>query len=152
MEESGKALASALRTLTRRDHSEAELRRKLQDKGFAGGEVEAAIGKLKALGYLDDRRFAGQWAESAIRNGRGFGPRIRLELRRRGVSDSIIADVFARLAEDYGEEETLAALLARKFAGFNPNSADDREKRRVIGYLQRRGFSIAAILNVFREQ
>jgi regulatory protein len=152
MEDTCKALASAFRTLTYRDHSEAELRRKLQDKGFSGGEVEAVIEKLRRLGYLDDKRFAEQWAESAIRNGRGYGPRLRIELLRRGVPDSLITDVLAKLEDDYGEKETLAALAARKFSGFDPASADDREKRRVINYLRRRGFSLTAILMFFREQ
>ena len=152
MEGSGKALACALRALARRDHSEAELRRKLRDKGFPAGGVDGAIDRLKVLGYLDDRRFAGRWADSAIRNGRAFGPRLRMELLRRGVAESVVADVLAELTGEHGEPETVAALLTRKFAGFDPKCADDREKRRVIGYLQRRGFSIAAILKVFREQ
>jgi regulatory protein len=42
--------------------------------------------------------------------------------------------------------------MARKFEGFDPQRADERQKRRVISYFQRRGFSIAAILRVFRDR
>ena len=150
MEEAGKALTSALRSLTRRDHSEAELCRKLRDKGFAEADIEAAIARLKRMGYLDDRRFAERWAESAIRNGRGYGPRLRLELRRRGVADSLIEEVLKRLEVDYSELETLISIVERKFARFDPASADDREKRRIIGYLQRRGFSLTTIFAALR--
>ncbi|HOP41845.1 MAG TPA: RecX family transcriptional regulator [Geobacteraceae bacterium] len=41
--------------------------------------------------------------------------------------------------------------MARKFEGFVPQQADERKKRRVISYFQRRGFSLAAIVRVFRD-
>ncbi len=149
----GKAdvLAVALRILTRRDHSEAELRRKLQERGFDDSEADAALLKMRGLGYLDDRRFARQWAESAIRNGRGFGPRIRLELLRRGVAEAIIGEVLAFLNGDYQERQVLETLVARKFGTFDYRRSEEREKRRVVAYLQRRGFSLSLILDVLHE-
>ena len=151
MDEAEKALTCAVRALARRDHSVAELERKLHDKGFSAGVVAELIVRLGKSGYLDDRRFAERWAESAVRNGRGYGPRLRQELARRGVSREIIADVLACIAASHGEEETLAALVTRRFAGFDPESASDRDKRRVVAYLQRRGFSTAAIFDVLRR-
>jgi regulatory protein len=150
MDGAKRALARALRTLARRDHSTAELARKLRDGGIAPPLVEDVINRLQESGYLDDRRFARQWADSAVRSGRGYGPRLRLELQRRGVADEIIAEVLGEVNAEYGEAEMLAALLARKFAGFTPATAPDREKRRVLNYLQRRGFSPAAIMDYFR--
>jgi regulatory protein len=151
MDDGKRALAHALRILTRRDCTVAELTRKLRDSGIADALVGETVVRLQESGYLDDRRFARQWAESAIRNGRGYGPRLRLDLARRGVPAEIVTDLLASLAVDYDEIETLTALLSRKFAGFNPASASDREKRRVMQYLQRRGFSPAAIFRVFRR-
>lgn len=150
MDETKPALARALRVLARRDHSTAELTRKLRDGGVAPSQVETVIARLRELGYLDDRRFARQWADSAVRSGRGYGQRLVQELKRRGIADEIIAEVLAELTVEYGETEMLAALFARKFAGFMPTTASDREKSRVINYLQRRGFSLAAILDFFR--
>jgi regulatory protein len=145
-----RALACALRILTRRDCSTAELARKLRDRGVADPLAGEVVEQLREAGYLDDRRFAREWAESAVRGGRGYGPRLRLELTRRGVPAEIVAGVLAAVAVDYDEGETLAALLAKKFAGFDPAAASDREKRRVMQYLQRRGFSTAAIFQAFR--
>ena len=149
-EESDNAVASALRLLARRDHSVSELERKLRTKAVSDVVVANVIVKLRQAGYLDDRRFAERWAESAVRNGRAYGPRLRLELARRGVDPGIIAEVVAGIASTSGEEEALSVLLAKKFAGLDPLCATEREKRRVIAYLQRRGFSIAAILRSFR--
>jgi regulatory protein len=150
LDEGKRALASALRILARRDMSSAELSRRLTVRGFPEALAGETVTRLRAAGYLDDRRFARQWAESAIRNGRGYGPRLRLELMRQRIPDEIAAEVLGSLAAEYDETETLANLLARKFAGFNPSSATDREKSRVVQYMQRRGFSIAAIFEAFR--
>jgi regulatory protein len=150
MEEVKRAFIYALRALTRRDHSEAELRRKLTGREFSAAAVEETIGRLKESRYLDDRRFALNWAESAVRNGRGYGYRLRFELSRRGIAEEIAAEVIAQLNTDYGEAEMLRALLLKKFPGFDPLSADERQRRRIIGYLQRRGFSLTAVLQALR--
>ncbi len=149
-DEGKEAMAFALRMLARRDMTAAGLARKLSDKGIAASLIDETIARLHRTGYLNDRRFARQWAESAIRNGRGFGPRLRLDMARRGVPGDIVAEVLAAISEEYDEMETLAALLAKKFTDFAPESASDREKRRVMQYLQRRGFSTAAIFQTFR--
>lgn len=148
--EGKRALASALRTLSRRDMSISELKRRLIARGYPEELAGETVSRLREAGYLDDRRFARQWAEAAIRNGRGFGPRLRLELARQRVPEDIAGEVLAQLSAEYDEMEILSALLARKFSGFTPSSATDREKRRVIQYLQRRGFSSTAIFNAFR--
>jgi regulatory protein len=149
-DEGKRALASALRILTRRDFSVAELTRRLKDKGINDTLVEETVVHLEESGYLDDRRFARQWCESAIRNGRGYGPRLRLDLARQGIPAEIVAELLESMAVEYDELEILKGLLSRKFAGFDPASAPDREKRRVMQYLQRRGFSTAAIFHAFR--
>src|SRR6516165_4673312 len=102
MDEAEKALAYAVRALTRRDHSVAEMERKLRDKGFSVGVIAGLIARLGKSGYLDDRRFAERWAESAVRSGRGYGPRLRMELARRGISREIVEDVLAGIKASYG--------------------------------------------------
>ena len=140
-----------MKALTRRDHSEAELRRKLGERGISAAVVEETIGKLKESRYLDDGRFARRWAESAVRNGKGYGFRIRFELSRRGIADELAEEITAQLSAEYVEADTIQALVTRKFPGFDPHFADDRRKRRIIGFLQRRGFSLTAILNTLRD-
>jgi regulatory protein len=152
MPEARTSLALALNLLSRRDHSEAELRKKLFPKGFSAEALDEAMARLQSAGYLDDRRFARSFAESALRNGRGYGFRLRLELSRRGIADEIIEETLAALGDEYEEVTTLSELMARKFEGFDPHQADERQKRRVISYFQRRGFSLAAIVRVFRDR
>lgn len=141
----GSAFDSSLKILALRDHSEAELRRKLAGKGYEEQTIEESVARLKELGYLDDLRFARSFASSSLRNGRGYGGRLKLELSRRGVDPGIVGDVLHELAAEYDERELLAQLMERRYAGFDPAAATDKEKRKVVGYLQRRGFSLSAI-------
>ena len=87
-----------------------------------------------------------------MRNGRGYGTRLKLDLSRRGVAAGIVSEVLGELADEYGEKELLAELLARRYPGFDPETATDKEKRKVVGYLQRRGFSLSAIFRALRAQ
>lgn len=150
MDQAQQAFASALRILSRRDHSEAELRRKLKDRDYHGDVQDGVVARLKGLGYLDDRRSARLWAESAVRNGRGFGPKLRMELVRRGFPPEIVAEVLAGIAASNDERELVRDILARKFPSFDPVTASDRERLRVMGYLQRRGFSAGLLFRILR--
>jgi len=142
----------ALNLLARRDHSVAELRRKLVSRGFPDSLVSDALERLLRQGYLDDRRFAEYWVESALRSGKGYGNRLLLELLRRGVSRETAAEAVAGAACGYGERQLLDALMAKRFSSFDPASAPLKERRRVHAYLLRRGFSSSAIRAYFDNQ
>jgi len=152
MDDLKKAFAYALGLLARRDRSMLEMERKLRDRSYPAGVCGEVIDCLTKSGYLDDRRFAERWAESAVRNGRGYGQRLRLELLRKGIDREIVTEVVAGVTAAYDELETLSGLVSGKFAGFDPETASDREKRRVVAYLQRRGFSMAAIFNLLNDR
>ena len=136
----------ALRVLALRDHSEWELRRKLKEKGHDEAGIEESLARLKGLGYLDDARFARSFAASAVRNGRGYGARLRLELSRRGIAAAIVQETLAEIGEEFGEAEVLSRTIERRYPGFDPSQATEKEKRRVVAYLQRKGFTLSVIL------
>jgi regulatory protein len=139
----------ALNLLARRDHSVAELGRKLIAKGFPPARVEEALETLVRQGYLDDRRFAERWAESALASGRFVGSRLLLELLRRGIDRETAREAVAAVGADQSERQLLATLAAKRFATFDPAHASLRERRRVYAFLARRGFSPAAITAFF---
>ena len=87
-------LDAAARFLEVRPRSVDEVRRRLRDAGLpARPRGDGAIERLADLGMLDDEAFARAWVESRDR-ARPRGERaLRSELRRKGVADSIVADV-----------------------------------------------------------
>ncbi len=148
MDEAQRAYILALKALGRRDHSEAELRRKIAGRGISAGVVDDLVERLKGSGYLDDRRFALRWAESAVRNGKGYGFRLRFELTRRGIADDLASEITELVSSEHDETEAVRELVDRKFTGFTARDTDEKLKRRIVGYLQRRGFSLASIFRV----
>ncbi|MBI5657499.1 MAG: regulatory protein RecX [Geobacter sp.] len=142
----------ALRLLARRDHSVAELGRKLRLRGFEPELISETLAHLTEAGWLNDRRYAEQWAASALASGRGYGVRLKMELQQRGVLAELASDVIATLTEEHDETEELNRLIYRKFPGFNPLTAPDKERRLVYAFLHRRGFSGSVISAYFRFQ
>jgi regulatory protein len=123
--------ARALRHLARREHSRAELARKLAPFAESPAALDALLSELQAKKQLCDERYAEQRAHVLARK---YGPaRIRHDLQSRGVD----ADIIEGLAAP-DELERAKEILARKF----PVAAASRaERARRARFLQGRGFS-----------
>jgi regulatory protein len=147
----GDPWGAALRLLTRRDYSTAELRRRLLDKGYPAEAVEAAVARGIALGYLDDARLIERLSRVLLAQGRAAGPRLTLELRRRGFPRELIAPAVTAATGEGATEQALRELIARRFETFDFATADERERRRVVAFLQRRGFPLERILNELKR-
>ena len=99
------AFDAGLRMIVGRDHSVAELRRKLGRRGYPDVEIDAAQERLMANGWLGDRRFAERYAR---RRSRSLGPMaISAELAARGV-DRDTRRILDRLVER--DSESILAL------------------------------------------
>lgn len=146
-----KAYQRAVGILARRDHSCGELLAKLTVKGVPAAVAEAVVRRLREQGYLDDSKFATRWVEAALRTGRGYGPRLLHELQRKGISREEAQQAVAAATAENPAGQVLAAIIARRFASFQPESATLKERRRVYSCLQRCGFSLAAITEYFRD-
>jgi regulatory protein len=128
----------ALRLLEVRARSREELRRRLSQAGYEADEIELALMDLQAVGLVDDERFAREVASYEMGR-RAVGRRAVLaSLRRRGVD----ADVAERVVEETAppDEEERAVDLARDRLGRMNGLADDVAYRRLVGFLQRRGY------------
>ena len=83
--------AIAIQYLARREHSRAELQKKLQAKQIAPEEIDAVLDRLKKDNLQSDNRFTDAYVR--YRKQAGFGPnRIAQELKARGVSQALIAN------------------------------------------------------------
>ncbi|HXQ28656.1 MAG TPA: regulatory protein RecX [Gemmatimonadales bacterium] len=138
---------SALRALAGRARTRADLRRFLLERDHAPAAVDTALERLAARGWLDDRRFA---EEFAVRRARGRGPdRLVLDLLRHGVERSVAeAAVRTALAEAGADVEGEAEALARRRATQLDGLAPAVRKRRLLAYLARRGYRGAPITAV----
>ncbi|MDO3377440.1 regulatory protein RecX [Geoalkalibacter halelectricus] len=145
-------LALAVRLLSARDRSAAELRAALQRRGVAAELIEQVLDRCRELGYLDDQRFARERARALLRSGRAAGTKILLDLRRRGIDDDLAAAALSAAEAEQSPAQTLRELCARRFADFVYEHADAGERRRVVTFLQRRGFSLDQIMAILRQE
>ncbi len=137
----------ALRLLARRDFSTMMLRQRLLNKGFEEGSVEETLDRCRELGYLDDARYALNSAHYLVQQGRAVGKRVLLELRRRGISEHLAQRALDQVMETVNEDHLLEDLITRRFPDFAYLTATASERRRVVHFLQRRGFSLERIMN-----
>jgi regulatory protein len=140
------SFAAALRLLTTRERSERELAEGLQRKGFDETTCRETLARCRALGYLDDARFARCRARQLLESGRAVGKRLLLDLRQHGIAEEQARQTLAELEQETDQDAVLAELLQRRFPRFDYHGADDRERRRVIHYFLRRGFDLAVVL------
>jgi regulatory protein len=100
--------------LARRPYSIAEMRRALEKRYPESDQVQAAIARLRELGYLDDRKFAEQYACSLAQN-RAFGPhRLRRELKAKLVNYQDIEVAIERVYQETPARSLLEQALAKK--------------------------------------
>jgi len=142
---------TALRLLARRDYGTTELQRRLLLQGFPAEAVERVLARVIELGYLDDARYVERLTRALLTAGRAAGPRLVLELRRRGLPEELIEAALAEIRSTGEEETALRDLIARRFPTFNYAAADNNARRRVLHFLQRRGFSLDRILNELKR-
>ena len=142
----------ALRLLTGRDYTVARIRQKLASREVVESDQDTVILRLQREGWLDDRRYAERFAESALSSGRYYGVRLRLEMRRRGFAPDIVNDTLAPLLAESDEISEVRSAAERRYPGFSYSAANDRDKRRVVGFLQRRGFRLSSIMRALRAE
>ncbi len=125
----------AMDFLARREYGQAELVRKLADKGYQRAAVEDAIARLADEGLQSDTRFAEAFVLSRVNQGKG-PVRIRADLAQRGLCDGVIEGALEEAGADWFE--LARRERSKKFGGRAP--ADFREKARQMRFLQYRGF------------
>ncbi|QNM95036.1 recombination regulator RecX [Chitinimonas koreensis] len=134
----------ALRLLSQREHSRAELRRKLSGGDAAAETVEALLDDFEARGWQSDRRFAVAYVDAHL--GRYGRYRLEQALRERGIDAATIAEALEQRDPDAGDELQRAQALWRKKFGRPP--ADAQERARQARFLQSRGFGFEIIRRV----
>ena len=139
-EQEARAMASALRLLSYRPRSEAEVRGRLARHGVDGAVTQAVVSRLAELQYLDDVAFAESWRRAR----EGSDPRspwvVRRELRSKGVSQEIADEAVAGLVE-----EESAYRAAQKGARKLARVGREEFRKKLTGYLAYRGFTPSVV-------
>ena len=131
----------ALRLLARREHSRAELERKLGPHAGSSDVINGVVEVLVQKKQLSDERYAEERARSLSRK---YGAaRIRQDLKSKGVDPEFISRVSAE-----GELDRARAILERKY---REPAATREERAKRMRFLQSRGFSTDVIRRLLKS-
>ncbi|MGD9842972.1 MAG: regulatory protein RecX [Steroidobacteraceae bacterium] len=136
----GKARTAARNTaiglLSRREHAQAEIKRKLRDRGYDDAVALEVVDELTRQRLLSDARFAEMFIRS--RAARGQGPvRLRGELRQLQLSAELIEQHLDAAEVDW--VQLAVDIRQRKFGGAFAKTMSERAKQ--VRFLQYRGFT-----------
>ncbi len=146
-----KARERAYRLLATRDRSEHEMRTRLKEIGFGPDVIEQTVAKLRNQGYLNDRRFAVNFARSQLATHPVGRRELEWRLRNKGLADAIVAEA-VEAAYRERDERTLALELARaRMRRYRNELGECKVKKRVADFLARRGFGWEIISDVLEQ-
>ncbi len=125
--------------------TEAEVRKKLLEKEFTEEIIARVIDFLIAYHYVDDI----QYCKSYVKQRLNCNPRgsylLKMELKQKGIKESIICKTLEQA--NINEMDDAIRLLEKKCARLD--TIDEKEKKRLFGFLQRRGYSYDIIKEAF---
>ena len=148
-------LEAAVRKLADRMMTVVEMEMFLARKEYDEGEIRRTVRQLQEDGYLDDRKYCGEYFVWAFHRNRGKY-RVFAELRRKGVEESVISDAY----EDYTQEQTvdeeaMAREETEKLLRIADLTMDDPVPDRLRGRIARRlsslGYGSGVIYGILEE-
>ncbi len=131
----------ALRLLSQRAHSRAELERKLAPHEEEPGELAKALNELQARDFIND----GRAIESVVhrRSGKWGATRVKQELAAKGLTGEAVAQALAGLKDT--ELSRALEVWRKKFGSPAP---DPQTRAKHMRFLLTRGFSADVVRQV----
>ena len=134
--------------LARHELSTAQVRQRLERKGFGPDEVAGALRRLQRAGALDDERTAQALARRSAHVRLQGRLRALREIEGRGISRDLARRAVDAVYGELDEQELLERVLVRRLQG----PLDSRAAmRRLYQQLIRQGFDAAAALSAVKR-
>lgn len=143
----------ALRALGGRAHSSGELREKLRRRAQSDEDVDAVLANLREAGYLNDRKFAENYAAARLQN-QGLGKaRVLRDLRQRRVAPKLAEQVTDQTYQETDEAKLIEDFLHRKYRGKQLKAFLSEEKNLAAAFRRLRyaGFSAGQSIRVLKR-
>lgn len=143
------ALAALMRLSARAEKSEGDARRLMRGWGVAPADIEQVVARLVRERFIDDARYAEAFVREKLRLSGWGAYKIRMALRRKGISEERIDAALAQ-ADPEAMQERLGTMLARKAA--TVKYATPYELRtKLIRYGLSLGYDYDAVLDAASE-
>ena len=146
-----KTIKRAFNILSAKPRSIAEMRTRLLEKEWATEEiVERVINRLCELEYLNDEKFAVQFANSKLVTKQVGASRLRRDLQRKKLSSTVITQALESVYTEKPEEEMIEIAVAKRIR-LKGKPTSREESKKLFDYLLRLGFKYDLVIRKVRE-
>ena len=136
-------------TLKRKTYTKSEIERQLQREGFSSDAIETSVEELIRSGHIRDRKYAENWIVRRQKSNPRGKTLLKRELVDKGIDRETAEQVIATVET---EDETKVALeIAQKRAKQYKRLPPHVAKRRLHGFLARRGFGSDIVRHVLEQ-
>ncbi|WAP51014.1 regulatory protein RecX [Arthrobacter sp. ATA002] len=149
----GTARTIVLRQLTSAPKSRRQLAVKLAEKDIPGEVIEAVLDRFEEVQLVDDAEFARMWVASRSRSKSLARSALKRELSEKGITGDRAEEALEQVSDD-DELEAARALAGRRLqrsADLTDRAARDKQARRLVAMLARKGYSPSIGYRVVNE-
>ena len=139
----------ALELLSDQSYSKSQMIYQLGQKGFGTAAINITLEALEHLGHIKDESFAKKWVDRRQRSKPKGKKMLEHELVNQSIDKTTVDRVLAEIHD--GEETQLALQVARKQVKRYRSLPPEVAKRRLHGFLLRRGFDYETIQSVIQR-
>ena len=142
------AARTAMNLLVKRDYAEAELYRKLKDRGYSDYFAGKGIEYVSSYHYLDDMRYARQMI--AGKSGTVSRKMMVNKMKQKGLSDEVIREAMDEA--EWTDETGIVRELHRRFSTAEQiEKLADKDRQKLIQSLMRKGYGYSDINHALRN-
>jgi len=145
------AMNTAIRLISRRNHTEQEIRQKLRQRGFEAEVIARVISECERFNYINDKETARKYLGELRSKGQGIRG-IRFSMKKKGIRDEIIDTV---LDENHSAAEELGSAdkaFQKKFISLSREKDIRKKREKIFRFLSLRGFSSSVISEVMESE
>jgi regulatory protein len=144
------AYVDAVKMLSRRELSEAQIRERLGRRGHSEATIESAVARLREAHAIDDARVAEAIARNQIATKRRGRRRAEQQIRQAGIAPEIARRATRAVSETVDSDAQIEISLAKRLRGSN-QLTDEKAFRRLYRYLVGQGFEPDRVLSILRK-
>lgn len=136
--------------LSRRDHSQKELRDKAFKKGFSGYYMEEILNEFEQKEYINDQKFALKFTADKFEFN-NWGPyKIRSQLFKKGISKTVIESCVQEVFGSEAVKESMMDLIQKKRKRYL-REPEEKRRKKIFDFLMRKGYDSDQILKYMDE-
>lgn len=144
-----RAKERAMHILQGADRTEKQIREKLEKGRYPSAVIDEVIRFLLKYEYINDYDYSVSYIKTYSKN--QSERLMRERLRQKGVDRDIIATAMEDTMKEVGYDSQSIIIDILRKKKYNNDTADIKEKNRVISYLMRKGFKYEDILDSIRK-